>query len=76
MPTQARKGRDATYIVQIEVCPAKMGQNKVADGVGALYGVGVVVERLNEPGILGRYKLAGRDIGPELHHRRQSNWPS
>jgi hypothetical protein len=42
-----------TYIVQIDVDSAKVVENKVANGIGALDGVRVGVKRLEEPRVSG-----------------------
>lgn len=41
-----------TYIVEVDVGAAVVGEDEVADGVGALDGVAVVLEGVEEPGIL------------------------
>lgn len=43
-----------------------MVQHKVANCVGALDGIGIAVERLEEPRVLVGNELAGLLIGPEL----------
>ena len=40
-----------TYIVQVNVDSTKVVQDKVANSIGALDGVGVAVESLKEPWI-------------------------
>jgi hypothetical protein len=57
---------NAAYVVEINVDSAKVVQDKVADRVGALDGVGVAVERLEEPGVLVGDELARLLVGPEL----------
>ena len=47
-----------THIVEINVYATKMCENKVANGVGALNGLRVVVKGGEEPGILGCNQLA------------------
>ena len=50
-----------------------MRQNKVADRVCPLDREGVLVVRLDEPGVLGSYELARGIVCPELYSRRQSS---
>jgi hypothetical protein len=46
------------HIVQIDIDAAKMGQHKIADGVGPLNGLRIVVEGVEEPGVFGCDQLA------------------
>lgn len=57
---------DSTYIVQINVNASKVVQHKVSNRIGALNGIWVAVERLEEPRVLVGDELAGLLIGPEL----------
>ena len=56
----------STYIVQVNVDATKVVQHKVSNRVGTLDGIGVAVERLEEPRVLVGDELAGRLVGPEL----------
>lgn len=51
-------GGRGTYIIEVDVDAAEVGENEVADGVRALDGLGVVVEGVQEPGVFGGYELA------------------
>lgn len=55
-----------TYIVQIDIGSAKMGQNEITDRVCALDGVFVAVKGLEEPGIFGGDEVARLFIRPQL----------
>lgn len=52
--------------VHIQVDPAIMIQNKIANRVCALYREGVVVPDVHKPGVLGGKKVASRLISPQL----------
>ena len=56
----------STYIVQVNVDAAEVVQHKVADRVGEMDGVGIAVERLEEPRVLVGNELARLLVGPEL----------
>lgn len=49
------EGCRGTYIVEVDVDTAVVGENEVADGVCALDGLGVVVECVQKPGVFGGY---------------------
>ena len=70
------RSRRGTYVVQINVGPTKMRQNKVADCVCPLNRERVLVVRLNEPGVFANYELARGIICPQLKSHRQSDHPS
>ena len=53
-----------TYVVQINVDAAVMGKYEIPDGVRALNGLTVIVERAQEPRVFGCDELAGFDVGP------------
>lgn len=53
-----------TYIVEINVGTAVVGEDKVSDGIGALDGKLVAVKGVEEPGILVGDKLARFLIRP------------
>jgi hypothetical protein len=61
------KGTVAT-IVEINVDTAIVCQDKVADGIGTLDGIGIRVKGLQEPGIFGSNEFPGEVIGPELRN--------
>ena len=52
--------------VEVDVYPAIVVQDEVADNIGALDGVGVSVERLEEPGVLLGDELARSGVCPEF----------
>lgn len=53
-------------VVEVDVDPAVEGEDEIADGVGALDGVGVAVEGGEKPWVFGLYESAGFGVGPEL----------
>lgn len=55
-----------TYIVEINVGSTVVGEHEVPNGVGALDGVVVAIEGVQEPWVLGRNKVARLFICPEL----------
>jgi hypothetical protein len=55
-----------TYIVEINVDATKVVEHKISYGIGALNGIGICVERLQEPGILSSNEFACFLISPEL----------
>lgn len=63
---QERVKTAVAAIVKVNVDAAVVGEHEVADGIGALDGERVVVEGLEEPGVLGGDEGAGLFIGPEL----------
>ncbi len=54
-------------IVQIDIDPTKVGQNKVSNRVGSLNGMRIIVKGVQEPRVLCFDKLARFLIRPELH---------
>ncbi len=56
-------------IIEVEICAAIEGENKVTDCVGALDRKGIVVKSVQEPGVFCFNKLAGFLVGPELDFR-------
>ena len=50
--------------VEVDVYPAIVVQDEVADNIGALDGVGVSVEGIEEPAVVLSNKLASTGIGP------------
>ena len=55
-----------TYVVQINIGSAIVGQNEITDRVCALDGVCVAVKGLEEPRIFGGDEVAGLFIRPQL----------
>lgn len=55
-----------TYIIQIDVCAAKVCQNEVPNGVRTLDGVLVAIEGVQEPGVFGGNEIARLLVGPQL----------
>ncbi len=53
-------------VVEIDVYPPIVRQNKVSNGIGSLDGKRVAIEGLEEPWVFGSNKLARAGIGPEL----------
>ena len=60
-------GNKGTYIVEIDIDAAVVCKHKVADRIGALYGLGVVFERIEEPRVFCCYELARPEICPKLY---------
>jgi hypothetical protein len=68
-PGRVRKQRfelTVAAIVQINVYTAEVVEDEVADGVGALDGVGVVLEGLVEPLVFVLDELQAGLVGPQL----------
>lgn len=53
-------------VVEVDVDAAVVGEDEVADGIGALDGEVVAVEVGEGPGVFGCYEVAGFCVGPEL----------
>lgn len=51
-------GGGGTHVVQVDIDAAEVGQHKVANGVGPLDGLGVIVKRVQKPGVFGGDQLA------------------
>lgn len=60
---EGREGALAA-VVEVDVDAAVVGEDEVADGVGALDGVGVAVEGFEEPGVFFLYEFSRQSIGP------------
>ena len=58
MVVSAEPTTKGTYVVEINVYPAIMGEDKVSDGVCPLYGLGVVVKGIQKPRVFGGDELA------------------
>lgn len=56
----------STYVVKVNVGSTIVGQDKVTDRVGALNGVFVAIERVQEPGVFFGDKVTRFLVGPEL----------
>ena len=55
-----------SYIVEIQVDTTKVGEDKIAYGVCALNGLGIVVKSVEEPRIFGGDELARHGVCPKL----------
>jgi len=53
-----------TYVVEVDVDTAEVGKYEIADGVGTLDGVGVVVKTVEEPRIFRSDELSRAGVGP------------
>jgi hypothetical protein len=60
-------GIRSTYIVQIKVNSSKVMKHEVTNGIGALDGVRVAVEGLEEPRVFSSDKLSRLLVRPQLH---------
>ena len=58
--------RKKAYVVQVDVDAAEVGKYEVADGIGALDGVIVIIKTVEEPRVLGCNELSRAGVGPEL----------
>ena len=69
-------GRESkTYIIEVNIYPTIMREHKISNGVRPLDGLGVVVEGVQEPGVLGSDELARLGIGPQLESSRTNQLP-
>jgi hypothetical protein len=53
-----------TYVVEVDVDAAEVGEDEIADRVGTLDGVGVVVETVEEPRVFRSNELSRAGVGP------------
>ena len=61
------KGKEVSYVVEINVDPPIVSKHKISYGICALDWLGVVIERAQEPGILRGDEFTGFGVRPQLN---------